>query len=261
MMMDQSNLHYSNKTVRRIIFILLLIPMCLKAQETQESTTRLFVGGGWANVLDTYLSPYAYKGGTVKMMIERQYEHTMHRTSLHVSGLENPAGNVNEYDFGVAYGVAHHFQLLQNGAFRVKAGPMGHFYLGCIYNERNGNNPAQAKLALMLDASALATYDFRLFRKDFQLEYSLDIPFIGFAYSPQFGQSYYEEFSLGNYDHNCVFAHPFNTPSLRQRLVIDFKFNRGRCLYLGYDNELYQTKYNELRHHSYSHSIILGIKL
>ena len=235
--------------------------MCLTAQDKQESTTRLFVGGGWADVLDTYLSPYSYKGATVRITIERQYEHTMHRTGLHASFLENRAGNVKEYDLGVAYGIAHHFQLLKKGAFNLKAGPMGNLYAGCIYNERNGNNPAQAKLSLMLDASALATYDFRVWRKDFQLEYSLDIPLIGLAYSPQFGQSYYEEFVLGNYDHNCVFAHPFNTPSLRQRLVIDFKLKNHGCLYLGYDGELFQTKYNGLRHHSYSHSIILGIKL
>lgn len=248
--------------VRCILYILLfLLPMCLTAQDKQESTARLFVGGGFANVMDTYLSPYSYKGFRAQLTIERQYEHTMHRTTIHVSPLENMAGNVYEYDFGVAYGVAHHFPMLKTGAFNIKAGPMGHMYLGCIYNERNGNNPAQAKLSLMLDASALATYDFRLGRKDFQLEYSLDIPFIGLAYSPQFGQSYYEEFVLGNYDHNCVFAHPFNTPSLRQRLVIDFKLKNQGCLYLGYDGELFQTKYNGLRHHSYSHSIIMGIKL
>lgn len=248
--------------VKRVLYILLaLLPTCLMAQEKQESTTRLFVGGGWANVMDTYLSPYSYKGFRAELLIERQYEHTMHRTTVHASPLENPAGNVNEYDFGVSYGVAHHYQMLKKGPFNLKAGPMGYMYLGCIYNERNGNNPAQAKLSLMLDASVLATYDFRLWRKDFQLEYALDIPCIGLAYSPQFGQSYYEEFVLGNYDHNCVFAHPLNTPSMRQRLVIDFKLKNRKCLYLGYDSELYQTKYNELRHHSYSHSIILGIKL
>ena len=242
-------------TLRCVFYILFfLLPMCLMAQEKQESTTRLFVGGGWADVLDTYLSPYSYKGSVFNLTIEKQYEHTMHRTSLHMSLLDNPAGNVNEYEFGMAYGIAHHFQLMKKGAFNLKAGPLGHMYVGGIYNERNGNNPGQAKLSLMLDASALATYDFHLLHKDFQLEYSIDIPFFGLAYSPQFGQSYYEEFVLGNYDHNCVIAHPFNTPSLRQRLVVDFKLGRRGCLYWGYNGEMFQTKYNGLRHHSYLHS-------
>lgn len=249
-------------TVRRVInfMMLILLPMCLAAQEKPESSARLLVGGGWANVLDTYLSPYSYKGGTIGLTIERQYEHTMHRTSLHASFIENPAGNVNEYDFGVAYGLAHHFQLLKRGAFSVKAGPMGHIYAGCLYNERNGNNPAQAKLSLMVDGSALATYDFQLWHKTFQLEYSLDIPILGLAYSPQFGQSYYEEFVLGNYDHNCVVAHFVNTPSLRQRLLLNFPL-LGKRWFIGYDGRVDQTKYNGLRYHSYSHLILIGWKL
>lgn len=239
--------------------------MCSMYGYTQDTTLEkptsgLMFGFGSANVMDTYLSPYSYKGSRVDVISETQYHHTMHRIGIHFSWMDNMAGNVNEYDCALTYGLAHHFDIYKSYNFSIKAGPMGSAYLGCVYNERNGNNPAQAKASLMADCSVLLKYGFNMKGKRLVVEYSIDIPIVGFAYSPQFGQSYYEEFSLKHYDHNCVFANFVNTPSVRHRIILDFPLMKSH-FYLGYNGVIDQTKYNNLRYHSYSHSFIIGCKL
>lgn len=228
--------------------------------QTPRSTTRLLCDVGSYNVLDTYLSPYSYKGGKFGVTLEKVYNHTVHRTHLFFGSLQNPAKNVDEYDMGLSYSLAHHFTLLHTDSWTVKAGPMGQVRLGCLYNDRNGNNPAQAKASLMAHASAAATYSFDLLGKRLAVEGTVDFPLIGLAYSPQFGQSYYEEFVGGHYDHNCVVAHTFNTPSVEYRLLVDIPVKKT-SLYLGYNGYVYQTTYNHLRYHAYAHSLLVGIKL
>ena len=250
----------------RLLFIILTITIssCAMAQENIQTkpVKRLLVGFGSANVMDTYLSPYSYKHKDIRLdwMYEECREKRFEGVGLHFATMENMARNVREYDFGLYIHSAFHLLRRHIGRFDMKAGPMGYLYVGGLYNERNGNNPAQARLSLMADLSAMVTYDFSLWNKSFQLEYSFDIPLVGVAYSPQFGQSYYEQFMLGDYDHNCVFAHFINTPSLRHRLLLNFPFFDKRW-FVGYNGVMDQSKYNCLRYHSYSHSFLIGWKL
>ena len=243
-------------------FLLLLSAAGLMAQDSLSagSDKRLYIGFGTANVMDTYLSPYSYKGSRLDLLYEKRGVHFVHELSLHGSWMENMAKNVNEYDAAISYELTRKFSLLRLNALQVDAGPMGRLYAGCLYNERNGNNPAQARLSLLAGAACRASYMFRALNRDCSVEYMLSLPLIGLAYSPQFGQSYYEEFVLGNADHNCVIAHPFNTPSLSQRIVLGISLGHSR-LYIGYNSVIDQTKYNNLRYHSYSHSLLLGINL
>jgi len=250
----------------RLIFIILSIAVSSFALAQEDTTTprnrRLLIGIGSANVMDTYLSPYSYKHNDARLDVicESIRKKGLDEIGLHISSMENMARNVREYDIGLYIQSAYHLLRRSIGDFTVNAGPMGYLYVGGLYNDRNGNNPAQARLSLMADLSAIVTYDFSLWNKDFQLEYTLDIPCVGLAYSPQFGQSYYEQFMLGDYDHNCVFAHFVNTPSLRHRLLLNFPL-LGKRWYVGYNGVMDQTKYNGLRYHSYSHSLLIGWKL
>jgi len=251
--------------IRQLLIILAIaVSTYVWAQEDDASprTRRLLIGIGSANVMDTYLSPYSYKynDGRIDLICENFRKKGFDGVGLHIASMENMARNVREYEAGLYVQSAFHLLHRRMGAFNLKAGPMSYFYVGGLFNERNGNNPAQTHISLMADLSAMVTYDFSLWNKDFQLEYMLDIPFVGLAYSPQFGQSYYEQFMLNDYDHNCVFAHFVNTPSLRHRLLLNFPLGNMRW-FVGYNGVMDQSKYNGLRYHSYSHQFLIGWKL
>lgn len=244
-----------------ILFITQIgIAKAQNADSLSAPVSRMLVGIGHADLLDTYLSPYSYTGTRADIILEKRYTHTLHRFELHGSATTNPAGNVDEYEAALSYSLSHLYPVLTRGRFCLAAGPMGSIYAGGIYNERNGNNPAQAKLSLMGKGAAVARYGFDWLHRTFTVEYMAEFPILGFAYSPQFGQSYYEEFTLGNYDHNCVVAHPFNTPSYTHHLLLEVPVRRS-VFYFGYRGVTDQTRYNHLRYHSYNHSLLIGFKL
>ena len=236
-------------------------------------------GFGFSNVLDTYLSPYSYKGIEARVIRQtaRRTKLWQGRISYHTqidfnaAYVKNPAKNVKEYAGGIRYSNAwlYNFTPLPDGSphrggdvrrtegVSLAVGPAASGYLGCIYNSRNGNNPAQARVDVMIDLTAQVAYRFRVGRRHWLAKYDLAVPFLGVAFSPQYGQSYYEMFSLKDYDHNCVFANPVNMPSMRHLLTVDIPIGHNQ-LRVGYAGEFMQSKFNGLRYHSYSHNLMIG---
>lgn len=239
------------------------------AQEPQPLHSNQ-LGFGTSNVLDSYLSPYSYKGVELrflheyirptKLMDERVVFQSL--WDVNVSVLKNKPGNVNEYAGGIRYSAAWMYSLTSasntTSPVTILAGLQPSAYLGGIYNSRNGNNPAQLKTDLMIDATASVQYNLHLFRKTLPLRYQLTVPLIGMAYSPNYGQSYYEEFMLGNYDHNICFAHIANMPSMRHLLTLDIPI-RNKYLRVGWYGAFNQARLNGLKYHSYSNDFILGL--
>lgn len=223
-------------------------------------------GAGFANVLDSYLSPYSYTGANVRIL--RQTERRLRRGGGHISYLtntdfnasatKNPARNVKSYSGGLRYSNAWLYNFRDNRPLRFTAGLQASGYLGCVYNERNNNNPAQAKLDVMIDLAGGAQYQFRgAAGRMWTARYFLSVPFVGLAFSPRYGQSYYEMFGLGHYDHNCVFACFVNMPSMRHLLTLDIPIGHNR-LRIGYSAELMQAKFNGIRNHYYTHDFMIG---
>lgn len=258
-----------------ISIFLFLCTLTLHAQ-VSDRTHSVVVGGGYASVLDTYLSPYAYTGPSAH--IQRQTQRQVHalgidslcfQTLLDIdcAFTDNPAHNVDEYAGGVRFGVAwlKSFAKLplrgNRSSLSFYAGPQVSAYLGCVYNERNGNNPAQAKADLMIDATAMAKWDFNLLRRRNTLSYQLALPLLGMAFSENYGQSYYETFQLGHYDHNLVFANVGNMPSMRHLFSLDVPLRKSSktALRIAYAGYFMQARFNNLRYHSYTHSLMIGI--
>ena len=110
----------------------------------------------------------------------------------------------------------------------------------------------------MVDLTAQAFYNFRLFRREWMLRYEMTVPFIGMAYTPNYGQSYYEAFELENYDHNLQFAHFANTPSMRHLLTISMPM-KSAILRFGVSANYQQAKLNGLKYHNYNTDIMVGV--
>ncbi|MCQ2095878.1 MAG: DUF3316 domain-containing protein [Bacteroidaceae bacterium] len=227
-------------------------------------------GGGFTDVYDTYLSPYRYTGGEVRVVRETYRKTKMVDGKVSVQTLvdvnlgytDNRAGNAHEVTGGLRGAWNWFYPFLDKGFaghrhLRLLAGGGLNGYLAGIYNTRNGNNPGQGKLNLMTDLSGMAEYDFRLSGKPMSLRYQLTMPLIGAAFSPNYGQSYYEMFSLGNYDRNVVFAWMGNMPSLSHLLTLDFPVSRS-VIRIGYRGEFNQSTWNGLRYHQYSNCLMIG---
>jgi len=252
--------------LRYTLFILgTLLSIALSAQTDSLRRHSTLYGFGAANVLDTYLSPYSYKG--IEARIIRQTErrtrlwhgHISYHTEIdfNASRTKNPAKNVKTYAGGIRYSNAWFYNFDGTGRWHLAAGLQASGYAGCVYNDRNGNNPAQAKADVMIDLAGQATWRFRVGSHRWLARYRLAIPFAGLAFSPQYGQSYYEIFSQKNYDHNCVFANFVNMPSMRHLLTVDIPVGHN-SLRLGYAGEFMQSRFNGLRYHSYSHNFMIG---
>lgn len=254
--------------MNRLPLFLLLSALCLTAGAQPDSAavrhTHL-IGIGGNNVLDTYLSPLEYTG--VAATYVHQSERRLGRRSpswtiqgnysLDASYLDSPTDDAHEWDGNLGAGVVllRNFRLTPR--LRCAVGPMGEALVGFTYNTRNGNNPAQGRVAAHLGATGAAAYDFPLLRRTATVRLQIDLPLFGAQFSPQFGQSYYEIFSLGHSDGNVCLTSPFNAPSARWRATLDVPLGKTR-LTLGYLGNIRQSHVNALKHHAWQHFFVIG---
>lgn len=241
------------------------------AQDTLRSnkviTNTQMLGIGAVNTLDTYLSPEEYTGTELRYISHsvRENGSKLSRELVHqaqILSVRNRRENNNE--LGGFYNFQYNWQYalgqwnVGEGELRLKVGGGVDTRLGFLYNMRNSNNPAQAYGQVNIAPNAVAAYRFRLRNLPFQLRYEVQVPLLGLAFSPNYGQSYYEIFTRDNYDHNLVVTSPISAPSLRQLLTLDFTV-RHTTFRVGYLGDYQQAKINQLRQHVWSNLLVLGI--
>ncbi len=241
------------------------------AQDTLRSnkviTNTQMLGMGAVNTLDTYLSPEEYTGTELRYISHSVRENgtKLSRELVHqaqILSVRNRRENNNE--LGVFYNFQYNWQYalgqwnVGEGELHLKAGGGVDTRLGFLYNMRNSNNPAQAYAQVNIAPNAVAAYRFRLRNLPFQLRYEVQVPLLGLAFSPNYGQSYYEIFTRDNYDHNLVVTTPASAPSLRQLLTLDFTV-RHTTFRIGYLGDYQQAKINQLRQHVWSNLFVFGI--
>ena len=238
------------KIFKKSLFGACLTIMASLSTSAQESVTNLQnayqLGIGTTRILDTYL---CQRPGSKWLTL---MEHELNFTSA-----EDRAETVSELqgDYTFFFGKFYNWQM---GRLTVKAGGMGTMNLGFIYNTSNSNNPAQARLSLNIMPSAIATYQFQLWKHRWAVNYELNLPLVGIMFSPNYGQSYYEIFSRGDYDHNIVPTTFVSAPNFRQQLSLDYQASRLLTLRLGYLGDYQQSKVNNLKSHIYLHRVMFG---
>ncbi len=235
------------------------------AQQRETVRTTLF-GIGKVNHLDTYLSPMEYKGPQLTFLNEthrtlKRNPHVLFTTLLQgeFSYTENPTQNAHDMGGSVRYDAGWGRQWT-NALWKnldLAVGGMAGGTMGFLYNSRNGNNPAQARACITTSAFARADYRFRIKKQTLGLHYQAHLPLLGVAFMPQYGQSYYDLFDRGNYDHNIRCTHFGNAFSLRQMLTLDIPI-RHATLSLGYLSDLRQLHVNGIRQHQYGRSFVIG---
>ena len=245
----------------RLLAALLLTTMGASAQTAYQ------IGFGNTATLDTYLSQEKFSGGGITLLqsAESGRQHSLWtwrlEQQLNLSLPEHSSTRADEIEgaYGLFVGRYHSWTIADNH-LRLQAGLMANATVGFIYLTQNSNNPAQARLSLMLMPAAAATARFAIRRRHhFAVRYETRLPLAGMTFSPNYGQSYYEIFNLGNYDHNIVPTTFISAPYIQQQLNLGYHLGRSTMVTIGYLGDYQQLSVNNLKQHVYSHRIMLGL--
>ncbi len=236
-------------------------PVGALAQTDVTSSWQVGVGG--TRILDTYLSQEKFSGAGITILNSNERQRpNRHWTMLteHELNIATAADRADkreelEGSYTLFVGGLRQWRF---GPLRLQGGAMGAVDVGFTYNTSNSNNPAQGRLSLQLMPTGTAAYTFKLWRRPLQLRYELQLPLGGVMFSPNYGQSYYEIFSLGNYDHNAVPTTFVSAPEWRQMLTLDVQLWKSGTLRIGYLGNMQQAKVNNLRQHVYTHRFLIG---
>lgn len=225
---------------------------------TNRSTV---VGVGRSTLVDTYLSPLDYTGTGLsilsetfrkagfindKLVLQQQF-------AIDVAFTKNPAHTSSEYYGNISYKIKTLYPIIKIDNFKLLAGGGVQAGLGGIYNVRNSNNPGSIKTSVNLDLSAMVLYNWNRFT----FRWQLSTPFVGMFFSPAYGQSYYEIFSLGNDGGTVQLASFNNYLALQNYITVDIPI-KNVTLRTGYLGGYYKTDVNNIYTNIVSHQFVLG---
>ena len=242
-----------------------LIGLLLVASVEVAAQSHLF-GAGPSRILDTYLTPEHFSGtGFTYLYIgERQKSESRwstlmeHEADFSISNDRSESISMLEGSYNFYWGMHYNWRMLDD-KLRLQAGGVVNANLGVLYGMLASNNPVQARASLNIMPSGIATYDLHIGRARFSLRYEVALPLAGIMFSPNFGQSYYEIFGRGNYDHNIVPTTFASAPTMRQLFSIDWHTGKKWDLRVGYLGNYQQAQVNNLKQHVYTHRVPIGI--
>ena len=259
------------KTLKFLLIASLLPWGALWAQTADSQkviTNSQHIGFGPTRLFDTYLSAEHFKGIGLTYLSHTERSRTNARWSTlieheaNISSVKDRPDMKQELEgaYNFYWGKMYSWQLF-NHCLKLQVGGLVNASLGFIYNTSNSNNPAQARAHLNVMPTGTAAYRFQLFNRTFVARYELSLPLAGIMFSPNYGQSYYEIFSQGNYDHNVVPTTFVFAPEWRHMLTIDIPLTTrpsSFTLRIGYLGNMQQAKVNNLRQHIYTHRFLIG---
>lgn len=255
-----------------LLYIICVLPALVWGQtpstpRPQDGATSVatLVGAGIVHQQDTYLSPLNYRGPQLSFLRETFHftRRAQGRLSFQsflqgaLSYTENRPSTASDWGGRLGYDAGWHYHWPLRHELQLMAGGMVGTDIGFLYNDRNRNNPAQARLNADVSASAGLRYTLHLWHMPLVLRYQARLPLAGVMFSPAYGQSYYE-ISQGSRDHNVVPTCPVNAFSLWQTVAIDIPMRRY-TLRLAYLDDIRQSHVNHIKVHDISRSLMVGV--
>ena len=246
--------------------VLSLLLLCVLTASAQSQRSHM-LGFGPTRILDTYISQEKFSGaGFTYLYIyegrkpEKRWQNTIeHELDLSKSRDRGDNTSMLEGNYNLYWSrLASLVKPSSSTDLHLQAGFTANANLGFLYDMTTSNNPAQARLALNIMPSAVATYGFPIKQQHFSLRYELNLPLVGIMFSPNYGQSYYEIFTQGNYDRNIVPTTFVSAPTFRQILTLDWLLSEKWALRIGYLGNYQQADINHLKQHIYTHRVLLG---
>ncbi len=253
-------------SILKSIFILIIITFSTPVKAHEDvykpiNKSTLF-GVGGVGLYDSYLSPLKYNGTTISILHDRvspsfflKDKLIIQQQFLFQSAISsNPVGTANYFYGNISYNLNSFYDFFKNNSMRILGGGGLDLSLGGLYNNRNSNNPVSIKTSTNLHLSVMGIYNW----KRFTFRWQMSTPFIGVLFSPKYGQSYYEIFSLGNSSGVVKLASLYNQYSLTNYFTVDIHA-RKHTFRIGYLGNYYITNVNSLNTNILSHQFVLGL--
>ena len=260
------------KTIFALLAALSVVPMMSRAQFANGDTINpchikvscSTYGSGIIDCKDTYLSDEFYWGSGILYYGHENFRNArtgtyMWKYRTDFSGTLGTArfkdSNQHILMLNRTWSGYHTFRRSDN--CRLLAGPIIELLGGAIYMPSNSNNPVSAKLSTSLGVSGMLIVGRAMSNGDAVLRLQLDASLVGAAFSPEYGESYYEIFGLGNYDNIIKLTHPGNAMSWRGTIAMDIPLGKKRknTLRISYVLDRYQTELNGL-HTKFGRSVL-----
>ena len=253
------------------IFLFLLTARTIQAQEQETKPlcplfTAIEFETGGSYLIDTYLSPWVYKGWNIALGAEwmrtmplnnyrwiwqQQLRLCYGRSHLRISGNGMTEFGDLRYNFGMMRFIdtsLKGLRLYYGGNFTLTA--------GALYNYHGGNNPVSVKADLSIGLTGMAVYTFNIGHLPVTARYQASLPVIGVFAQPEYSESYYE-IGLGNHKHFIHAGTWANKFDMVNRATVDLHFGSW-ALRVGYHNLINTTYTAGNRYQIVTHNFILG---
>ena len=230
--------------------------------------TKLLFGAGSVGILDTYLSETTHTGLYLSLLSQTDYPIRSGRDKWHVyqeiglyGGLpENPANSSTMEFFGGYISVGAAWRAFLSKGFSLEMAPLLTIDAQGDLKLSNTNNISNVKASFGLDAWARLRYRLPLDAFPMRAQYTVRMPLLHGAFSPSFGQSYYE-FVAGESRVMPLKFYPltvFNGIDVRQQLLLDLPI-RHFTLTIGAEYGYKSHELNHLRFRQGSWAGLVGV--
>jgi len=267
-------MNLKDKIKKKFYLLLVLVaffsPAGLRSQSESWKSADWQVGAGSTYLFDDYLSPISYNSLSLRFSTE-SFRPIGEFSSLD----EGKWFNQNSLVLLPAYATTrsgsniYHIQAdFRNTTFyRFYKSPVWNLYTGGSIALRGGgrlvrqtrNNPGSADIMTDIGVSFMAGYRFTLWGKTMNARYLCNLAIAGLAFSPEYAQSYYEIFYLGNYSNTVKFTSFLNKKHWLQQVSLDIPLSAKKSsLRLSYWNEGRMSHMNNIETRVFSDQFTIG---